>query len=86
MREFGTRLVDDGFSFTPVTNTPTYYVNSEGISTLDYLFFNPGVRVRSVVTHVRPKISHAAVSAQVSIPFPPKGNFEVMWMALWSTL
>jgi hypothetical protein len=73
MRNFGARLSEEGFSFVPALAKPTYYVNSVGISTLDYLFFNPGIQVNRVEFHLAPKISHAAISTEISVPFPQKG-------------
>ncbi len=74
MRDFGAHLLEEGFSFVPCSRAPTYYVNAQGISTLDYLFFNPSIQVGRVETRLFPRISHAAVSTSIRIPFPPKGT------------
>jgi hypothetical protein len=77
------RLLDEGLSFVPCSRTPTYYVNSVGISTLDYLFFDPKIEVGRLETRLFPTISHAAVSTAIRIPFPPKGNWwstsDILW-------
>jgi hypothetical protein len=74
-RDFGARLVSEGFFFVPSSRTPTYYVGQNGISTLDYCFFDTGISVRAVCPHLCPRVSHAGLSMVVSIPFAQKGTF-----------
>jgi hypothetical protein len=82
MRDFGNRLVNAGFSFAPAPTMPTYFVNAAGISTLDYLFFNPGIEVGRVTTHLYPKISHAAISTRMKVPFPEQGSFLLRFFSI----
>jgi hypothetical protein len=48
-------------------------VGSAGISTLDYVFFDSRIVVRNVSTHLAPKVSHAALSAKMIVPFGELG-------------
>ncbi len=74
VREFGDRLASEGFSFLPSGRTPTYYVGSQGKSTLDYIFLDNEISAHSFKPHLCPKVSHAGLSVQIRVPFPQKGT------------